>query len=120
MEIFSGNAASKTIRTTGNRNKVQTAFAPNSLPANRKPRTGGSMLKIKAIAEILRGTKFPRIITRPDILPTDIWFDIRRKKIAAATITVAKVIMMNPLIVPHFSTKTKSSIHTLSYIYDPL
>ena len=53
---------------------------------SRKPRTRRSILRIKVIAEILRGTKFPRTIARPDILPTDTWLGIRKKKTAAANL----------------------------------
>ena len=48
------------------------------------------------------GIKLPRTMARPEMLPTDTWLGIRKKNTAAATMTVAKVIIKNSRIASHF------------------
>ena len=101
MDRLLGKRSSNIPKTKGSKMEVYTVLSPKSFPINRKPTISRKVLRIKVIREIFNGMMLANIMAKPEILPTDTWLGIIKKKTADATMIVAKVITKNSLSVSH-------------------
>ena len=70
---------------------VYTVFRPNSWPQVKNPTISSRIFRIMVSADTGSGAKLDSTMARPEMLLTEAWLGIKKKKTAAATMATPPV-----------------------------